>query len=1103
MRKLYLLPIMFVAVLVIIFLLASSPLVLNYVRQKAEMGLADATGMPLVIGRMEGNLFHSLQLEDVNFADAVRIDGVKITYNPLRLLAKELSIRSVRVSGLQVDLARLQDVAAHLPEKDEGEIAEAPSIVIRIDRFSIENSGLLGNLGSTPIEVSLATRGSMVQEFLMIDSLRLSTPESWVVVNGSIPVSDKHDLMLDYEVDLSAKDLGIAGLTGRVSGQGSVGGKFSAVELHAFTEIAIRYLENDLIGSAELNWRVPDFAQLQLDAQLTATTKALSREMSVRDTSRLDLSLRNKNLACDIHSTLGSLRVRGDIRDDISKPYFRGRVEGDFDYLDFEPSFAGSVLYENDILYLRDFNLVSRRVAMELSGIFNTKTNEISKTQVELSCSDLSVWNTFINAPENVAGELWCGIDMWGSLDNPQAKAELRITNALIYNEKNTGVYLDVSLRDNIATLDSGRINNDRGEIVLAGQYGIENGDFTASLYTAGILFESPETFGKATLPLGGVLGLDLAARGNVRTPSVKGTIAVREFVYDTLSFGNYDLELQLEADSLRFSFVSGEEDLVLDAMMILGGAFPCVADLELRHYVLDRYVTPAAGFITARISAQGELGQIMDASGVIDVDTVKITVEDQPIENVGVISARLQDRMLHLATCQLVVAGQSLYASGSFPLDFTAGSMDITANSGLIRLSDIAYFLPRDPAIRGLVRFDLRIQGRPRALDVDGMLSLTDASYAMTNLMVDSVGGMVRFRNGLAPIDRLTGKINSGRFSITGFADVSRGLLDTMLVELDMDQVDYANKNFGEIVCSADLIVGARKDSLRISGEVIIDEAAYTAPMSLQTYVRLLTNANRPAPQQPEMAKRIYCDVGIVVPESIVIKNNVADLAVKADLQIKGYLARLNAYGTIAAIDEGTVKYLGKIFTIVNAVIQFDDPYKIDPVIDLAATSTIAAADGNYEIYLMLDGTITTWQLQLSSNPPLPEQEIVSLILIGQRRPGAVGSMTKGLDLKGKVRDYALDMMRHNIERTTEEVLGLDKFTLTGDLSDPAKMRIGIEKSIAKGFRLHYSTGVESWELYQIGASYDLTNRISIFTLYDQENRNTSVDLEYKLKIK
>jgi autotransporter translocation and assembly factor TamB len=1103
MRRLYLLPIVIVALLAIVFVLAGNPLVLNYVKQKAETGIAEATGMPVTLGRLRGNLFYSVQLEEIDFADAVRIDRLDIIYNPLRLLRKELDIRSVTVSGLQVDLMQLQDMAAHLPEKTGGEATPAPSFTVKIRRFSIENSGLFGDVGSTPVEVSLATRGSMLHEFLMIDSLRLRTADSWVLAKGSVPLSEKHDLVLDYELEVSAHDLGIAELTGRISSQGSVGGTFSAIQLRASSDLAVRYQEYDLTGTVLLDWLLPDFSQLQLDARLNAMTESFQEGMRAKDTSLLHLSLRNKNLDCNIRSTLGNLLIRGDLRDDITEPYFRGRVEGDFDYLDFEPSFTGSVLYENGTLYLSDFNLVSRRVAMHMSGIFNTKKNEISNARVELSCSDLSVWNTFINAPDNMAGELWCSIDMWGSLDAPQARARLRVTDALIYGEKIIGVDFDLSLRDNVATLDSGRIFNERGEIMPAGQYGIKNGNFTASVRTEGLVFEPPETFGKATLPLGGTLGLNLMAQGNVQAPFVKGSIWVREFVYDTLSFGDYELELQLEDDSLRFAFASGAEDLILHAMIVLGGSFPCVADLELYHYELDQYITPATGFLTAHVSAKGALARIIDASGVIDIDTVRILVEGHSIENKGVISARLQDRMLHLKSCQLALADQSLFVNGTIPLDFTAGSMDITANSGQIQLGDIAYFLPREPAIRGFLRFDLRMQGKPRALDVDGMLSLTDASYTLENLAVDSVNGLLRFRNGLATIDRFAGKVNKGRFSIAGFADVSRGMLDTMLVELDVDRLDYSNRNFGDIVCSADLVAGARRDSLRISGEVIVDEAAYTAPMRLQTYLRLLTNANRPAPQQPEIARRIYCDIGIAVPDSIVIKNNIADLVVKADLQLRGYLARLNAYGTIAALDEGTIKYLGKTFTIVSAVIQFDDPYKIDPVIDLAATSTIAAADGDYEVYLLLDGTATTWQLQLSSNPPLPEQDIVSLILIGQRRPGAVGGMAKDLDLKGKVKDYALDMVRYNIEKTTEEMLGLDKFTLTGDLSDPTKMRIGIEKNIAKGFRLHYSTGLESWELYQIGASYDLTDRFSIFTLYDQENRNTSVDLEYKLKIK
>ncbi|MGD8979553.1 MAG: hypothetical protein PVH23_05750, partial [candidate division WOR-3 bacterium] len=186
MRRLYLLPIVIVALLAIVFVLAGNPLVLNYVKQKAETGIAEATGMPVTLGRLRGNLFYSVQLEEIDFADAVRIDRLDIIYNPLRLLRKELDIRSVTVSGLQVDLMQLQDMAAHLPEKTGGEATPAPSFTVKIRRFSIENSGLFGDVGSTPVEVSLATRGSMLHEFLMIDSLRLRTADSWVLAKGSV-----------------------------------------------------------------------------------------------------------------------------------------------------------------------------------------------------------------------------------------------------------------------------------------------------------------------------------------------------------------------------------------------------------------------------------------------------------------------------------------------------------------------------------------------------------------------------------------------------------------------------------------------------------------------------------------------------------------------------------------------------------------------------------------------------------------------------------------------------------------------------------------------------------------------------------------------------
>ncbi|MCK4792680.1 MAG: hypothetical protein KAV87_53615, partial [Desulfobacteraceae bacterium] len=59
------------------------------------------------------------------------------------------------------------------------------------------------------------------------------------------------------------------------------------------------------------------------------------------------------------------------------------------------------------------------------------------------------------------------------------------------------------------------------------------------------------------------------------------------------------------------------------------------------------------------------------------------------------------------------------------------------------------------------------------------------------------------------------------------------------------------------------------------------------------------------------------------------------------------------------------------------------------------------------------------------------------------------------------------------------------------------------IEKSISSRLTLIYSMGLESWELHQIGTKYDVNDNLSIFTLYDQINLNTSVDLDFHFEFK
>jgi translocation and assembly module TamB len=417
--------------------------------------------------------------------------------------------------------------------------------------------------------------------------------------------------------------------------------------------------------------------------------------------------------------------------------------------------------------------------------------------------------------------------------------------------------------------------------------------------------------------------------------------------------------------------------------------------------------------------------------------------------------------------------------------------------------LSDVTELIPDTLNISGVVDMDLAIRGQLRAPEIDGRVRLENAKYIRQDFAIDSLNSLMTFSKNSVSIEYLRGKANKGRFTISGYAERWDGHVDTLLLRVKADKIDYNNKNFGKYVASTELLISAHNDTFNIKGEVVIDTAKYDVPFRLQDIVGMLTKANRPAPEQPKIMNQIYCDVGISAPNDVKIDNEVADLEVSVDLQLRGYLARLNVYGSIISVGEGTIAYLGKKFNILHATVHFANPYKIDPVIDLSASTTVSAEDGDYEIFLLLEGTVNEWQLALSSSPPLPEQDIVSLLLIGQRRPGSVSDAVSRGTLADKAQSYAVDLVRYGIERGAEQYLGLDKVRISGEPTDTTEMELSLEKSIGEKFTLLYSMGLESWEILQIGAKYDVTDKFSIFTLYDQANLNTSVDIDYHFKIR
>jgi translocation and assembly module TamB len=110
-------------------------------------------------------------------------------------------------------------------------------------------------------------------------------------------------------------------------------------------------------------------------------------------------------------------------------------------------------------------------------------------------------------------------------------------------------------------------------------------------------------------------------------------------------------------------------------------------------------------------------------------------------------------------------------------------------------------------------------------------------------------------------------------------------------------------------------------------------------------------------------------------------LDNNLANFDIKPELAISGKLTNPSMEGRMEVVS-GEITYLNRNFVISKGLIDFINPYKIAPEIDIIAQSTV----DQWDIEIQVKG-IAGEELEYisSSKPHLEENQILSLILTGK----------------------------------------------------------------------------------------------------------------------
>jgi len=287
-----------------------------------------------------------------------------------------------------------------------------------------------------------------------------------------------------------------------------------------------------------------------------------------------------------------------------------------------------------------------------------------------------------------------------------------------------------------------------------------------------------------------------------------------------------------------------------------------------------------------------------------------------------------------------------------------------------------------------GTAALDINLAGTVAQPTLDGAVRVEMKALRVRNPLLPLITGLeinLGFTRDSLQIRQFTGELAGGPFNIGGsieFADLTKPVLD---VSVKADQILVLRNDMVTARANADVSLAGPLDAVRVSGAVGLTKGRFFKEIEILP----LTLPGRPAPNQYEWDNYIVFsfpqipdwqfDLRLGTDDPFLIRSNLARGEMVADLQLRGTGLKPLLSGDVTVQRfETTLPFSRMEFR--DATLTFTPQLPLQPVVIATGIARIR----DYIVRASITGRLPTPSVVFSSDPPLPEEDIVSLIATG-----------------------------------------------------------------------------------------------------------------------
>lgn len=708
---------------------------------------------------------------------------------------------------------------------------------------------------------------------------------------------------------------------------------------------------------------------------------------------------------------------------------------------------------------------------------------------VQLTAKSISIDEVqhFMQTSYPVSGMIAANISVHGSEENPEGQGSLQISRATAWNEP----------LDDFAANFHGDGNSIQSNIQVAAPAGHLTAEITyqprlhwydAVLRSTGVKLDNLQSEQIRSLGVSGSVMFSAAGHGSLSNPQLTANLQIPQL--RIRDWGLSDVQAQLNCADRHANFIlnSKAEQTSIQAKgeVALSGEYAASASMDIHEIpvavILAKYLTQSQkiqGEADMHADLEGPLKNPQAIVAELEIPKLNFAYQATNLALVRPLKLKYAKGLATLEEAQFRGTGTNLTVAGTIPVK-SAQALNVAAN-GTIDLSLLQGFAP-DVRSSGHLDLNLSARGELKQPAIQGQIHLVDARLAAENIPVglEGVNGLIQVSGHRMDIAQFSGAAGGGTISAHGF--MTYGEPSSFNLTLDLQGVRLRYPEGIRSIWNGNLALSGSQADSHLTGRIFVGRVSFTQQFDLANFLSQFgTNAST-APSSP-LARNMKLNIAAATAQEVSLTNSKVSVDGSANLTVIGTLADPVVLGR-TTLTNGEMFFKGKRYEIQSGTIEFANPVRTTPVLNLNVATTVQ----QYNIRINFVGPLNQLRTNYTSDPPLPSADIINLVAFGKTSAQAASSPSTPATLGAE--SVLAQGVTSQVSEKIERLAGISQLTidpLAGNSQTNPGSRVAIQQRISGSVLLTFSTDVTSTQNQSIQVQYQAKKNLSISVLRDQ----------------